>query len=103
MPFRSLPSMDFLAATSHEYSVVHASSSVRVIHPPGEMSRGWLHSQRFRIELRKKVRVGRLVKVLSIFRHATEGTANPSSSRASHSKVFRPEKDSKPCACNGGD
>src|SRR5260370_38804735 len=33
-------------------------------------------SQRFRIELRKKVRVGRLVKVLSIFRHATEGTAN---------------------------
>src|SRR6267142_2436912 len=32
--------------------------------------------QRFRIELRKKVRVGRLVKVLSIFRHATEGTAN---------------------------
>jgi hypothetical protein len=32
--------------------------------------------QRFRIELRKKVRVGRLVKVLSIFRQATEGTAN---------------------------
>ncbi len=37
--------------------------------------RGW-GEQRFRIELRKKVRVGRLVKVLSIFRHATEGTAN---------------------------
>jgi len=35
-----------------------------------------LMRQRFRIELRKKVRVGRLVKVLSIFRQATEGTAN---------------------------
>src|SRR6266446_10184328 len=35
-----------------------------------------LPCQRFRIELRKKVRVGRLVKVLSIFRYATEGTAN---------------------------
>jgi hypothetical protein len=33
-------------------------------------------AQRFRIELRRKVRVGRLVKVLSIFRQATEGTAN---------------------------
>src|SRR2546423_6057024 len=28
---------------------------------------------------------------------------SPSSSRASHSEFFRPEKDSKPCACNGGD
>jgi len=35
-----------------------------------------LMRQRFRIELRKKVRVGRLVKVLSISRQATEGTAN---------------------------
>src|SRR5208283_5250104 len=33
-------------------------------------------TQRFRIELRKKVRIGRLVKVLSILGHATEGTAN---------------------------
>src|SRR5207244_9416150 len=32
--------------------------------------------QRFRIEPGMKVRIGRLVKVLSIFRHATEGTAN---------------------------
>src|SRR5436190_24184449 len=32
--------------------------------------------QRFRIEPEMKVRIGRLVKVLSIFRQATEGTAN---------------------------
>jgi hypothetical protein len=32
--------------------------------------------QRFRIELRKKMRIGRLVKVLSIFGQATEVTAN---------------------------
>src|SRR5947207_5412297 len=35
---------------------------------------GWY--QRFRIEPEMKVRIGRLVKVLSIFRQATEGTAN---------------------------
>src|ERR1700676_5316454 len=33
-------------------------------------------TQRFRIALRKKMRIGRLVKVLSIFGHATEVTAN---------------------------
>src|ERR1700747_1649119 len=37
---------------------------------------GLADRQRFRIELRKKVRVGRLVKVLSIFSQATEVTAN---------------------------
>jgi hypothetical protein len=32
--------------------------------------------QRFRIEPGMEVRIGRLVKVLRIFGHATEGTAN---------------------------
>src|SRR6266403_1720045 len=48
----------------------------QTIHPDTQLSRKIAINQRFRIELRKKVRVGRLVKVLSIFRHATEGTAN---------------------------
>ncbi len=39
-------------------------------------SRSKKQSQRFRIEPGMKVRIGRLVKVLSIFGHATEGTAN---------------------------
>src|SRR6266481_1127062 len=47
-----------------------------MIHPASRFSTENRSDQRFRIELRKKVRVGRLVKVLSIFRHATEGTAN---------------------------
>ena len=39
---------------------------------------------------------------LDLFHHEGE-PFSPSSSRASHSNFFRPEKDSKPCACNGGD
>src|SRR6266436_2533368 len=42
----------------------------------GRKSINAVRRQRFRIEPGMKVRIGRLVKVLSIFGHATEGTAN---------------------------
>src|SRR5580700_4839617 len=55
--------------------VVIASASISIANPLIRVKPS-KNAQRFRIELRKKVRTGRLVKVLSILGHATDVTAN---------------------------